>query len=251
VSRLAFDKSAILKNINIVLVDPQIPENIGLIARVLKNTSIFCFSLVNPNLNRKSFEVAKRAKDVLQKARVFESLSEAIKDSHFVFGSTRRRREYKTIYNFRQILPQIVSLASSRKVSILFGKENFGLSREEIETCDSIFYLPANPKFSSYNLAFSVGIVCYQIFDFVQNILCTTPLDLAKKKDIEALFVFIKKSLSSNKFDTKLTNSILFSLKRLFTRTHLTKREVELLKMLFIKFLPHPCIERRSSQNVN
>ena len=233
-SRLTFDKEKILKNVNIVLVAPQISENVGLTARVLKNTSFSSLSLVTPSISKKSWEVAKRAQDLLKKAHIFSNIEAAISDSSFVFGTTRRSRKYTPIYSFNLIVPQLVSLASRRKVSILFGKENFGLSRQELALCDSIFYIPANPKFSSYNLAFSVGIVCYEIFNFLENIFSFGEMELAKNRDLHTLRTFIKKALN-RKFESTMTDSLLCSLERALKRTHLTKKEVEILKTIFIK----------------
>lgn len=227
-------KERVLGNINIVLVSPQIPDNIGLTARVLKNTSFFNLSLVTPNLARKSFEVAKRAKDVLEKAKTFSTLKEAIATSHFVFGTTRRTREYKFIYNFSEIKNLIISLASSKKISIVFGQEDFGLSQEDLELCDSVFYIAANPLFSSYNLAFSAGIVCYELFNTLENIFSLGALDLAPKKDIETFFIYLEKYLSS-RIDRKMLKPAIHSLERIFLRTHLTKNEVALLKSLILK----------------
>ena len=143
--KLNSDKEKILKNIEIVLASPAIPENIGLVARVLKNTSFFNLSLVNPKLTPKSSEVAKRARDLLKKAKAYDSLNEAVKSSTFVFGASRRKREYKVSFNFNEIKHLIISLAFNKKVSIVFGNETFGLSQEETKDCDSIFYIPANP----------------------------------------------------------------------------------------------------------
>ncbi|MEM7816434.1 MAG: TrmJ/YjtD family RNA methyltransferase [Candidatus Aenigmatarchaeota archaeon] len=232
--KLAPAKEKILNNIEIILVSPQIPDNIGLVARVLKNTSFFNLSLVEPNLTKKAFLVAKRAIDILNKAKVFKSLKEAISNSNFVFGTTRRKREYKFIFNFEEVKHFIIAMATRNKISIVFGKEDFGLSNKDIELCDSIFYIPANPKFSSYNLAFSVGIFCYEIFRSLEVIYSLTNLELAKKKEIESLFFYLKEYLRK-KLDKKKLESVLTSLKRLFLRTHLTKNEVALLKSLVLK----------------
>lgn len=232
--KLNSDKEKILKNIDIVLVSPQIPENIGLVARLLKNTSFFNLVLVSPNLTQESLEVAKRARDVLEKAKVFDNLKNALKESSFVFGTTRRIREYKFIYNFEDIKPYVISLAKEKKVSILFGKENFGLSKEELQLCDSIFYLSANSKFPSYNLAIACGLVCYGLVDFLDKLYYVSKLDLARKKDIESLFLYLERFLSLW-VEKKRLNSTLNSLRRLFLRTHLTKNEVSLLKSLILK----------------
>jgi len=224
-------KKKTLGNIEIVLVSPQIPENIGLVSRVLKNTTIANLSLVNPNLTKKSFEVAKRARDVLDKARRFDNLSEAVANSAFVFGSTRRKREDKFIFNFNSLKHFVVSLASKKKVSIVFGREDFGLSKNDLALCDSIFYLPANSKFSSYNLAQCAGIVCFEIFNLLECLEEFPYLELAKRKEYQTLFDFLQNCLTK-KIKKQRINQALASLKRLFLRTHLTKNEISLLKSL-------------------
>jgi len=224
----------IFKNIRIVLVSPQIPENIGLCARVMKNTLFENLYLVKPNLNEKSFQVAKRARDILEKAKLFDNLKSALGDSHFVFGTTRRKRSYKFIYNLQNILPFIVAFAKKHKITILFGKENFGLSKDEMSLCDSVFYIPSASSFPSYNLAFSVGLVCYKIFEYTQSILDIDYLELAKKKDIENLFLFIEETLRKIRLKTDRKEAILYSLRRIFSRTTLTKNEIQLLKAIFI-----------------
>lgn len=232
--RLNLDKERILKNINIVLVSPQIPENIGLVSRVLKNTKVTNLRLVRPFLSSKSFEVAKRASDVLKKAKTYESLEDAIQDLYYTFGTTRRHRKYKLIYNFINILPQIIFLASGKKIGIIFGQEDFGLSKKDLELCDSIFYIPANPDFSSYNLAMSVGIVCFEIFNFLESIYSFSSLDLARRKDIEALFGFIEKRLK--KVESLPRKDLFFSsARRTLRKLLLTKKEVEILKTIFLK----------------
>ncbi|MCM8787315.1 MAG: TrmJ/YjtD family RNA methyltransferase [Candidatus Omnitrophica bacterium] len=226
-------KRIIFKNIEIILVSPQVPENIGLVARVLKNTSFFNLKLVNPNLTSKSYEVAKRAKDILRNVQIFKDLQEATSNSNFVFGTTRRSRQYKFIYNFNDIKHLIIAESLNKKVSIVFGREDFGLLAEDIELCDSIFYIPANPEFSSYNLSFSVGIVCYELFNLIENLYCISKLDLAKKEDIYTLFEYIKEKLSKRIKKDRLEPTML-SLKRIALRTHLTKSEVALLKSLIL-----------------
>ncbi|MFH1767766.1 MAG: TrmH family RNA methyltransferase [Candidatus Omnitrophota bacterium] len=216
------------------MVSPQVPENIGLCARILKNTSFSNLYLVNPNLTKKSFEVARRAGDILSGAKIFTDLESAISDSAFVFGATRRRRAYQHIYNFNHILPLIASQAKRRKVRIVFGGENFGLSKEDLKFCDSVFYLPAEAKFPSYNLSAACAIVCHKIFEYLENVKDVDRIDLAKKKDIESLFVFIEDVIKKTQSDRMIINSAVVSLRRIFLRTHLTKSEVQLLKTIFL-----------------
>ena len=229
-----FASSKAFKNINIVLVFPKIAENIGLTARVLKNTSFLNnLSLVNPCLSSKSFEVAKKARDVLEKAKIFHSLKDALSSSHFIIGATRRKREFNFIYNFDYIKPAVVAYALSGKVSILFGREDFGLSKEDLSLCDGVFYIPANEDFPSYNLSFSVCIVCYELFNFIQNVCLSGNIKPARKKDIDSLLKYIEGYLRKGT-EAGRVNNYIATLRRIASKTILSKNEVSLLKSLII-----------------
>lgn len=234
-SRSTFAKHRVFDNISVVLVSPQAPENIGLAARCLKNTGFSRLRLVCSSIPKRSFDVAKRARDILDKAKIFPSLADALADVDYVCGTTRRRRRYTTISHFRFILPQLVAMASTGKVAIVFGKEDFGLSRDELSRCDSIFYLPADPDFSSYNMAFSVGIVGYSIMEYCDTLFSTACLDLARKKDIDSLLSCIQGCLAKPLGSTAHASTMARSLRRLLSRTLLTRKEAELLKTMFIK----------------
>lgn len=218
-----------------MLASPQIPENIGLVARVLKNIDCARLAIVTGMLAPKSFETAKRARDILENSPVYPTLDQALSSAHFVYGTTRRRRQYRTVYNFQDMVPTIVNLASHRKVHIVFGKENFGLSQEEIEKCDDIFYIPANPGFPSYNLASSVGIVCYTISQYVEKTVTLSKFDIASHKDRQALFAFMEESLLTRRIKQSQAKSLTNTFRRIFSRTQLTRREVEGLKSFFLK----------------
>jgi TrmH family RNA methyltransferase len=224
----------VFDNIDIVLVSPQIPDNIGLAARVLKNTSFRNLSVVTQSIPLKSFEVAKAARDTLEAAKVFSTLEEAVGNSSFVFGTSRRVREYKFVYSFNDIKHLIVALASRQKISIIFGQEDCGLSAASINLCDSIFYLPANPDFLSYNLAMSVGITAFEIFNLVNELKFISHFKLAPRKEIDSLFDYLKEILSPT-VNKKRIPMILFTLRRMAMRTHLTKSEVALIKGLLLK----------------
>ena len=227
-------KEKVKNNLQITLVNPQVPDNIGLVARVMKNTGFHNLALVEPGTTVRSFQVAKRAKDLLEKAKTFSSLQEALDGSAFVIGTTRRPREFRFVYSFEDIKTLVVSMAYRQKVNIIFGREDFGLSNEELARCDSVFYLPAAQDFSSYNLASSVGIICYSLLVLTETIVLTQSLELAKKKDINSFFLYLEKLIAADTPASRLP-SIVHSLKRIALRTHLTRSEVSLLKALVVQ----------------
>lgn len=224
----------ISKNIGIVLVSPQIPDNVGLVSRVMKNTGFHNLSVVTSQIEVKSFQVAKSSRDLLEKAKIFPTLKDALADSQFVFGTSRRKHQYQSSYDFSLIKPLIVSAAQNKRISIVFGREDFGLSGEETRLCDSIFYIPSGPDLASYNLAFAVGIVCYELFDLVRAVKEVDALDLAKRRDIETLWEYFEKFLAI-RLPKHRVKATLESLKRLFNRTHLTRNEVSMLKSLIAR----------------
>ncbi|MDD3296335.1 MAG: TrmH family RNA methyltransferase [Candidatus Omnitrophica bacterium] len=226
------DKQKILDNINIVLAEPKIPENIGLAARVLKNTSFPNLSLVRPCLNQKASEVARRAKDILEEAKVYNSLSEALSSSQFVFGASSRKHRGMNIHNFNDIKYLIISLAKAGRISIVFGKESFGLCSHQIKECTGVFYIPANPEFSSYNLSQAVGIVCYEIATVIDKLYTVSTFKPASRGEYETFFDYLKDYLSLKVKKDRVKTS-LSSLKRLFLRTSLSKNEISLLKDIF------------------
>lgn len=233
-SGLFLDKAKIISNIDIIFVRPRIPENIGLAARTLKNTGFKRLKLVQPKLTAKAFETAKRARDLLEESPVYESLSGAGENCGFLFGTTRRRREYVQVYEFRAVLPRIIEIAVKNRVGIVFGREDFGLSREELAQCHGAFSLPSYSGFPSYNLAVSAGIVCYEIFNYPGGILPAKILDFAKRKDVDALNLLIKERLSRS-FGLKKGEVLTKFLERLFTRAMLTQKEIKVLWEVFSK----------------
>src|SRR4030042_1672070 len=119
-------KEAFIDNINIVLAHPQIPDNIGLVARALKASAFGNLCLVSPNLTEKAFAVAKSARDTLTSARVYKTLREAVASSGIVFGTTRRKRGNQFIYNFNAIKHLIAAAAARQRGSIVFGRASSG-----------------------------------------------------------------------------------------------------------------------------
>lgn len=227
------------KNIRIVLVSPQISENIGLTARIMKNMDFSQLSLVAPPQLDKAYQVAKRAKDILEKAKVYSTLSEAVANFNFILATSRRQRKDRLVYALKDVLSVIVSLAKrGLKIGVLFGREDFGLSKEELNYADILLRIPSSFNFPSLNLSFAVGLFCYELFCFSKSIYQIPILDYASKKDISSLYKYIGEVLEKIDYQDKAippSKRALSSLKRIFRRTYLSKREVELLKSIFLR----------------
>src|SRR6266540_6078360 len=122
-------------NIAVVLVEPQNPGNIGMVCRAMKNMGLTQLRLVNPCQydHPEARKFAVWAKDLLQTAQVFSSLQEALVDSHHSVATTRRHGKYRQeIFTPMELVPKILPDLESRKAALVFGREDNGLTTEEV-----------------------------------------------------------------------------------------------------------------------
>ena len=151
----------------IILVEPQLGENIGAAARAMANFGLWDLRLVNPRdgwPNEKAVASAAKAMPVIERVRVFSTLAEAMADLHLVFATTARNREmYKPV-----IGPDIAAdrlsahIGGGQKAGILFGRERWGLNNDEVALADAIVTLPVEPAFASLNIAQAVLVLAYE-----------------------------------------------------------------------------------------
>ncbi|MGO4838559.1 RNA methyltransferase, partial [Rhizobiaceae sp. 2RAB30] len=152
------DRKLIAEGPAIILVEPQLGENIGMVARAMANFGLSELRLVNPRdgwPNERARAAASRADHVVEGARVFETLPEAIADLNFVFATTARERDgFKPVrgpVEAAQALQQ--RFRAGQKTGILFGRERIGLENDEVGLADEIVTFPVNPAFASLNIA--------------------------------------------------------------------------------------------------
>jgi len=153
--------------INFVLVEPKVPENIGASARAIKTMGFDSLVLVNPCEYKegKARWIAHGSTDILDNAKVYYSLSEALSDSDFAIATSIRRRMVKIDIVCSQDLPEFLNSKSGfiKNVSVVFGREEAGLTNDEIKLCDIISAVPMKKKYPSLNLAQAVMIYAYEL----------------------------------------------------------------------------------------
>lgn len=150
----------------IILVEPQLGENIGMTARAMANFGLHNMRLVNPRenwLNQKTIAAAAGAGFVIEKASLFSSVREAVADLHYLYATTARERgQGKPVHGpdeaSRRLSDQV---KQSHKVGILFGRERTGLENEDIALADAICTFPVDPEFASLNLSQAVLLMSY------------------------------------------------------------------------------------------
>lgn len=151
----------------IILVEPQLGENIGMVARAMANFGLSELRLVNPRdgwPNEKASAAASRADHVIDGATLFSTLREAIADLDFVFATTARERDgFKPVRGPVEAGRALRARENSgEKTGILFGRERFGLDTEEVGLADEIVTFPVNPAFASLNIAQAVLLMSYE-----------------------------------------------------------------------------------------
>jgi TrmH family RNA methyltransferase len=224
-----------LSRIRIVLSRTSHPGNIGGAARALKTMGMADLRLVSPKRfpDPQARAMASNALDVLESARVCNSLDEALQGCGLTVAVTARTREWHhPVYTPRGIAPCILEATAAAPVALVFGNESFGLSNEETQRCRWLCNIPANPEYSSLNLAAAVQVICYELRTALQD----TPLQLeeahdpARHEDIERFHAELGKTLERIGFlNPKVPKRVLQRLRRLFARTSLEREEVQIL----------------------
>ncbi len=151
----------------IILVEPQLGENIGAAARAMANFGLSDLRLVAPRdgwPNAKARAAASRADHVLDAAQAFASTQEAVADLSFVYATTARNRGLpKQVVGPRTAIPELRARAfDGHATGILFGRERWGLTNDEIALADAIVTFPVNPAFASLNIAQAVLLMSYE-----------------------------------------------------------------------------------------
>ncbi len=223
-----------LDHIAIVLVNPQIPENIGAAARAMNNMGLSRLVLVSPkncDLSRVLKTATGSSIDLVEQMEVFDDLEKALAPYHHIAGTTARTGAMRpTMSRPRVLARELVSLSQNNLAAILFGPEDRGLSNEHLRYCHTIVTIPT-AHFSSLNLAQAVMIVCYEIFSAAQ----TTPAEveprLANSFELEGMYGHLKEVLTKIGFlDPQNPEHWLLNIRRFLSRFPLRAREVRIIR---------------------
>ncbi len=153
--------------ISFVLVEPSTPENVGAAARAIKTMGFNNLLLVNPcnHLSDPARWLAHGSGEILENAKVFSSLQEAVADFDFIIGTTAKNRSVKYDYHPLHQLPEIVNSKGStiKNIAVVFGREESGLRNEELRLCHLVTTVPMKTTFPSLNLAQAVMLYAWEL----------------------------------------------------------------------------------------
>ncbi|MDO8990271.1 MAG: RNA methyltransferase [Sideroxyarcus sp.] len=224
-----------LENIRVVLSHTTHPGNIGAAARAMKTMGLHHLYLINPRYfpDPQATAMAAGADDVLQNAVVCSSIDEALQGVVFTVAMTARLRDISiAVKTPREAMQEVLQQAATQPVALLFGTEMSGLTNEEMGKAQLGVNIPANPDFSSLNIAASVQVIAYELSVAAQNYQPETPQIVpATHERVEGLYAHLEKTLFEiGFFTTQNPARLMQRLRRLYSRTRLEDEEINILR---------------------
>ena len=236
------ERTLIAEGPAIILVHPQLGENIGMVARAMANFGLAELRLVNPRdgwPSEKAISAASKADHVIEAAKVYPSLEAAVSDLEFVYATTARDR-----YGYKEVRSPVVAADDLRtrfrageKTGILFGRERTGLTNEEIALADELVTFPVNPAFASLNLAQAVLLMSYEWMKSGLASVEDTPFDAlpqrpAKKEELQGLFDHVEETLDARGYfrPAEKKPKLVENLRAILTRPSFTGTEIQVLR---------------------
>ncbi len=251
---------------SIILVRPQLAVNIGMCARAMANFGLDDLRLVNPRegwpragaRRKAAYAAAAGAVDLLESARVFDSLREAVADLNFVYATTARERgQFKRIAAPGAAMAETAAaLAAGQKRGILFGPERTGLDNFEVSLADAIITFPVNPAYASLNLAQAVLLCGYEWFKAAHGDAPPhVPLQRsgpAKREMVVAFFEFLETRLDERGFFRPVGKKPVMqrNLRNIFHRIGLTEQDVRTLWGAVVRLVEGPRVVVQTRKRV-
>lgn len=254
--RVSFSKSfeKIRKNIHFILVEPETPGNIGATARAIKTCGFENLVLVNPKESQhpEARWLAHQSEDILERAKKYDTLDEAIADKRLVIATTQRKRYFRfPFYTPEEISDKIEEAAMTQSVAIVFGRESSGLTNEEITKCHLHSTIYTATQKPALNLSQAVMIYAHTFFK-LQNVKDSKyRYDLASQKELDIFYKHLQESMHRVGFVPRDSmDNFVTRFKRLLGRSMAEKRDVKLLhKLLQIYEARIQLLESKLGQN--
>lgn len=227
--------------VRFVLIETSRPGNVGSVARAMKTMGFSDLVLVNPRFpdvltQDEAVAFASGAQDVLQAARCVGSFEEALTGCNFAAAVSARLREFSPPICAPRALATRLARRPGLVAALVFGNERFGLPNEVVEKCNFLINIPANPDYSSLNLAQAAQVLAYECRVAA---LGDSPLageigfhgEAADLAQIDGMFAHLQQALVAIDFlDADNPKKLMPRLKRLFARTQLETEEVNILR---------------------
>lgn len=221
----------------VILVDPQMGENIGAAARAMLNCGVSELRLVNPRdgwPNDRAVSMSSGALERMPPVRVFDSTAAAIADLHYVYATTARPRDMvKDVFTPRTAAEDMRARhRQGERIGLLYGAERMGLVNEDVALASAVITIPLNPGFSSLNLGQAVLLTCYEWMMTGDSTpgqqLTTGETPAATQGDMDALYNRLETELEERRFfrAAEMKPTVVRNLRAMLVRARMTQQEV-------------------------
>lgn len=232
-------------DVRIILVGTTHPGNIGACARAMKNMGLTDMALVRPKHfpDEEATARASGATDVLEAAKVVDTLDAALTDCVYVAGASARSRSigWPSLAP-RECAARLLQECQTGKVAVVFGPEKSGLTNDDLDRCHALLTIPTNPDFSSLNLAMAVQVMTYELrVAFMGDAVPVYEPDvpLASGEELEHFYSHLESVLRASGFiDPENPRHLMRRLRRLFIRAEPDRNEINILRGIFASLDP-------------
>ena len=231
-----------LDKVRVVLSHPSHPGNIGAVARAMKTMGLESLYLVNPKVfpDKEAERRAAGAWEILNNAIVCENLDEALSGTILAAAVTARPRDLShEVFDARQGALELIGVARQSPVAVVFGTEMSGLTASEVSKCHIVVHIPANPDYSSLNLASAVQVLAYELRMALPQLTSLSPLagSAAGFDEIELFYQHLERvAVSTGFLNPHEPKRLMQRIRRLFARARLEKEEVNILRGILAAF---------------
>ncbi len=221
----------------IILVCPQLAENIGSVARVMSNFGLENLRIVSPRdgwpPDNQAFKLAAKGCDILHNAVIYNDINLAISDLNFIIASTARNRYMQ---KEKMDPKELVSYCNKKfnkntKIGILFGRENNGLTNEEVSLADVVSVIPTDTINPSLNLAQAVSIFSYEFFSYIQDSLDNELKQICNKSEFSNFFDILISLLDEKNYfkESNIKKNMIQNIRNIFAKAELNSQEIRTL----------------------
>ena len=221
----------------IILINPQLPENIGMVARAMDNCGLEKLILVNPREewpNDIALNSSVKSKKIIRNAKIYTNIKDAISNFHYIIATSNRKRylEKKHVNSFDKLFE---TFPINKKTAFIFGPENSGLSNQDLILSDAIFNINTSKTNTSLNLSHAVLLIAYNLrinyFLKAKNDLEKININTSTKRDFIYFMDFLKNELVDVGFlkATNKSENLFNNIQNMFIRSSLKKSEIQTL----------------------
>ena len=220
-----------------ILVKPQLGENIGACARSMKNFGFNRLHIVEPKINfpnHKAKATSVGAFDIINKAKVFNNVENAIKSFNLIVSLSARRRDINKRHISLEEFQKIIKKKRNLNIGLMFGPEASGLSNKDLSISNYILQIPTSTKFKSLNLSHSLTIICYEILKLINKKKIkknSSNLQISSKSNISSVIKLLVNLLEKKDFFIPIEkkHSMLLNINNLIYRLEPNDKELRIL----------------------